>query len=159
MKTLFLAFFISTFFATSAFCHLGETQQECEARYGEPLKTFTNEEGLTCQAFQKSGLNIGVTYLNGKACQVGYFHQDQDLLKIPAELSDNEIEIILKSNSDAAWKQKQVLAMGKFWQTPDESIVACYNPIRHILVLMTKEMNDFKNKSQKAQESKNLQGL
>ena len=52
--------------ASTLFARIGETEQECAARYGEPIKKFPDNS----LAYQKSGLAIIITFFNGKADSV-----------------------------------------------------------------------------------------
>jgi hypothetical protein len=54
--------------SSTLFARIAETEQECTARYGEPIKKLPNDSLL----YQKSGLGILITFYDGKADSIAY---------------------------------------------------------------------------------------
>jgi uncharacterized protein YdbL (DUF1318 family) len=69
--------------SATLFARIGETEQECAARYGEPIKKLPNDSLL----YQKADLNIFITFFNGKADAIAYRKIAKD-----QQLSENEVE-------------------------------------------------------------------
>ena len=49
--------------SSTLFARIGETEQECAARYGEPIKSYLDNNS----AYQKLRLGIIITFFDGEA--------------------------------------------------------------------------------------------
>ncbi|HEY5743631.1 MAG TPA: hypothetical protein VIS99_13935, partial [Terrimicrobiaceae bacterium] len=78
---------------STLFARIGETEQECAARYGEPIKQFPDNSF----GYQKSDLGIIITFFNGKADAIAYRKIATNVLGKGEDISENEVEILLKS--------------------------------------------------------------
>jgi hypothetical protein len=134
---------------STLFARIGETEQECAARYGEPTKKLPNNSFL----YQKSDLNIFIISCNGKADAIAY-----SKIAKGQQLSETEIEILLKSNSGVVpWQKRAVISMNRDWETENGELLANYNTAEHLLMIATKDY--FAREKADAKEGRNLEGF
>lgn len=124
MKTL--TFFFAMMLPVLA--RIGESEDQCDTRYGKP--SFGKE--LNVRLYTKAGLELGVIFRGGKAGILFVNHSEKDILNTPKELSETEIETLLKANSGGVeWKKSNVGGfMKKSWETEDGKILAAYDPLK-----------------------------
>jgi hypothetical protein len=134
--------------SSTLFARIGETEQECAARYGEPTKTLPNNSLL----YEKSDLNIFIIFFNGKADAIAY-----GKIAKGQQLSESEIELLLKSNSGGApWQERAVISMNRNWETEDGELLANYNTVAHLLMVATK---DYFTRKEATKDAKDLEGF
>jgi spore coat protein CotH len=142
--------------SSTLFARIGETEQECAARYGEPIKKFPDNSS----AYQKSGLAIIITFFNGKADSIGYRKIATNALGKGEQLSENEVEILLNSNSGGvSWKQRAVISVNRNWETEDGEFLATYSTFENLLKVGTKDFRAREKAKKEAKESQNLEGF
>jgi hypothetical protein len=151
--------------SSTLFARIGETEQECAARYGEPIKKFPDNS----LAYQKSGLAIIISFFDGKAASVVYRKIATNALSKGEQLSENEIEILLKSNSGGVpWKKRVAISitknwetdsMIKHWETENGELLATYLTFDNLLMVGTKDHLAREKAEKAAKESKNLEGF
>jgi hypothetical protein len=133
--------------SSTLFARIGETEQECAARYGESIKKLSNNSLL----YQKSDLNIFITFFNGKADAIVYRR-----IANGQQLSENEVEILLKSNSGGVpWKKRARIS----WVTENGELLATYNTVEHLLMVATKDYLAREKAKKDAKEGQNLEGF
>jgi hypothetical protein len=117
--------------SATLFARIGETEQECAARYGEPIKKLPNDSLL----YQKADLNIFITFFNGKADAIAYRKIAKD-----QQLSENEVEILLNDNSGGVpWKKREGTSVDREWVTENGELLATYDSGDHLLMVGTKD--------------------
>ena len=117
--------------SSTLFARIGETEQECAARYGEPIKKLPNDSLL----YQKADLNIFITFFNGKADAIAYRKIAKD-----QQLSENEVEILLNGNSDGVrWQEREGTSVDREWVTENGELLATYDSGDHLLMVGTKD--------------------
>jgi hypothetical protein len=117
--------------SSTLFARIGETEQQCTARYGEPVKKLPNDSLL----YQKSDLNIFITFFNGKADAIAY----RKIAK-GHQLSENEVEILLNSNSGGVpWKKHALISVDREWVTENGELLTTYDSGEHLLMVGTKD--------------------
>jgi hypothetical protein len=137
--------------SSTLFARIGETEQECAARYGEPTKTLPNNSLL----YEKSDLNIFIIFFNGKADAIAY-----GKIAKGQQLSENEIELLLKSNSGGVpWQERAVISMNRNWVTENGELLANYNTVAHLLMVATKDYFTRTKATKDAKEDQNLEGF
>jgi len=149
-KLKFMVILLILLMPVFAFTRIGETVEECEARYGKTLGKENNELG-----FRKGGFWIKVTFYQGIAESVSYIKEGPGI-----KISDNEIAILLQSNSGGKkWKEcvfpVNIKGM-KYWETEDGALIAIYHSFDHIpddLFIVTKDSLD----RQRAKEAKEME--
>lgn len=96
MKTL--AFFFVL--ATAADGRLGETVEQCVARYGPDLFQKKNEGW-----YEKNGIGIHAEFRNHLVVKISYWKKPKELFSVD-HLSDFQVQEILKANSGkSTWLQ------------------------------------------------------
>ena len=157
MKTL-LAGLLVACFALSASARIGETPEECKARYGEPMKNGENWDfvkngyRITLHFYAKRVYFIEFNRIGGKNASVGW----------GGELSENEIESLLASNvGKGEWKkmETQRLTTDREWFCEESLRHAQYSAIHHVLSSSTLEWIAREDEEKKRKEDKNLDGL
>ena len=131
--TPLLAAIAAVALTTSAtlFARIGETEQECAVRYGEPIKKLPNDSLL----YQKADLNILITFFNGKADAIAY----RKIAK-GEQLSENEVEILLNDNSGGVrWQEGEGTSVDREWVTENGELLATYDSGDHLLMVGTKD--------------------
>jgi hypothetical protein len=130
------------------FARVGETLAQCEARYGKGTEYGDAE---TC-IFSKAGISVGVHLYQGKVDQIAYWKEE-------GTFSTSETEAFLKANcSNKRW----IKADGGSWTTEDRGIVASLSlgtDGKGYLVISTKEFDERREKDEKAEEKKRLEGF
>jgi hypothetical protein len=150
-RSLLAAIAAVTLTTSTLFARIGETEQECAARYGEPTKTLPNNSFL----YQKSDLNIFIIFFNGKADAIAY-----SKIAKGQQLSENEIEILLKSNSGGVpWKKRLVISMNRDWETENGELLANYDTVAHLLMIATKDHLAREKAEKAAKEGQKLEGF
>lgn len=106
-------------FTSSAFARLGETFQQCQARYGAPVQIQT-----PTVIFRKGKWSVYVTFFQGKADSISY-------IKIPDQddrfaFTENEIEAFMKSNFGERdyYSLPAPRGKGQAWSTKDNEILS-----------------------------------
>jgi len=148
---------VMLFLPACVFARIGETPAQCETRYGKAFKTDT-DSGMSF--FRKGGFLIMVGFHQGKAGLVSYRKEETDILDNAKEMSDNEIETLLKANGgNKKWKKREIISMDKEWQTEDGTLFAQYMTMQNYLTVVTKEYIEREDAKKKAKEKKDLEGL
>lgn len=138
----------------TAHARIGETPQECANRYGPPVKQLEGDQVV----YKKSGLGVVVTFFNGKAAAIAYRKISEDALGQPQAMSDNEIELLLKSNSgDSPWTKLEAPSMDRQWE--NGQLYATYITFKNILIVATKDHLERVAAQKARNESKNLDGF
>lgn len=78
---------------SAAFARIGETEQQIEARYGKATHTLSKGNEPLQKLYRSSGLDIGVTYIDGVSQIESFRKEDQ------SALSKNEIALLLEANA------------------------------------------------------------
>ena len=115
-----------TLTTSTLFARIGETEQECAARYGEPIHKFPDNIFL----YQKSDIDIHITFVNGIAVLIAYRRSVKG-----QHMSEKEVEILLKRNSGGVPWHK----LGGLWETENGELVAKYNFGRHMLLIANRD--------------------
>ena len=93
MKILLIA--LSLVIPQIAIARIGESMEQCNERYGEPLEVVDDLAGSIRVSYEKNPWNISVTFLDGVAESIGYFRY---------EVKDHE-------NREAALQMLKLLAL------------------------------------------------
>jgi hypothetical protein len=142
--------------SSTLFARIGETEQECAARYGEPVTKFPDNILL----YQKSGLTIIITFFNGKADSIVYAKNATNALGKREQISETEVEILLNNNSGSVpWKKRGVISMDGEWETENGELLATYITSQNSLNIGTKDYLARTRANKAAKESKNLEGF
>ncbi len=143
-------------FYQQASARIGETLEQCQARYGNPV-----EVTKTMTRFKKGDMNIMVGgFYNGKVDNIAYCKGEKNDLGIFDEMSENEIQNFLKANGgEKGWNKSKKISMNKEWLTEDGEIFAVYVITTNILFICTKKWIAGEEAKTKAEENKKLEGF
>ncbi len=121
----------------SAQARIGETEAQCVARYGKPVKVLP--KGLL---FAKNGMRIYVTFSGGVADCIFLQKADGAEAKSKAlPISEGEIQKFLSENSHGCqWRYSSVLPDGDMiWITKESEMGALYSQATCSLQVYTRE--------------------
>jgi hypothetical protein len=135
MRTFLWSVFAILIMSTqSSDAQIGETFQQCEARYGSVVRLQT--DGL--KWFHKGGFLIAIHFYEGRADRIWYAKGTSNTAEVYNELSDSEIQSLLKRNSDdRQWIADDPMLPGKSWHLQDNSIYAQYTRSHNYLFVLT----------------------
>jgi hypothetical protein len=134
-----LAAALCTAWATGADARLGETPEECAARYGEVVGEFAppvKDSDAQGVHYRKDGIDVKVEFRRGKAWSLTFAKVD---------MTDEQRELILQANSGAAtWEGPEKFLGRDFWITADGRRHAYLRNLRSgkVLQVMTGEYLD-----------------
>jgi hypothetical protein len=143
MKTLLLAALVigSLSSPTTALGRIGESMDECKARYGEPV----GEDNDVIQipnsklvVFMKAGLAVGVTLIDGRAAMINFQKVKKDSLGTPEPISDTEIDALLAANAVGKWRAVDSPVGKKQWMSEDGKYFGQQHLVRPSLTIMSR---------------------
>lgn len=136
---------------------LGETIEECTARYGKP-KPFGKDGGT--MAFWKNGFIILASFYEAKCDSIIFFKQEKDALGLSGKISEVELNSLLEANgAGRKWVEIPHASVDKRWVTEDGLRGAGYDSIQHSLVVFTTASADRSAARQAAEEKEKLKGF
>ncbi len=135
MRTFLQSVFAILLMSTqSSHAQIGETLQQCEARYGSEIRRQT--DGL--KWFRQAGFVIVIHFYEGRADRIWYAKGTSNTADVYNELSDIEIQSLLKRNSgDRQWIAEDPMLPAKGWHLQDNSIYAQYTHLHNYLFVLT----------------------
>lgn len=154
MKALLLL----SFLALPAMARINETPEQCTNRYGAPVKEL--KPGVEV-IYQKAGMNIFITFWNGRASMIFFSKIERGALDNPGDLSDAEIQTLLDANSGGStWKKSEALMFMKSqWTTADGKLNAQYESPQNYLFIVTSAYNAHREKERAKEEKRALEGF
>jgi hypothetical protein len=149
-----LAIFLLAILPGPLFARLGETEAQIEARYGQPSET-NFLYGFRAEIFSISGMQIMVSFLDGKSAWEEYNKVDQ------SDLSDHEIDILMNANGQGKnWEQVDCSSFQyRMWRLEDRSALTTYDTVRHFLDIKSAAAIFRLHDARDEQESDNLKGF
>jgi hypothetical protein len=139
-----------------AHARLGETEDQCVARYGAVFARTTADEfgmALPMLVFLKNGYKLGVVLLDGKAGLTLISKSDD------TDFSDNEVELLLTADSAGQkWAKQSVISVKEVWLR-DDGAKAQHDPLAKSLTLYSKDFEIAVDNSQKDAEAKKTAGF
>jgi len=140
-----------------SYARINETRQECIARYGQPVAA-DNETHLL--VFMKGSFLIGINFFEDKADKILFRKVTQDILEKGEEISDDEIQILLKANgAGKEWRKIKTISIDRQWITNDGSIYAKYYTMSNNLILITTASSKREAEAEKSKDEKRLEGF
>jgi len=155
MKT-FSILLLLLFSTPSVYGRIGETPQQCKARYGDPVHLDAKTKNA---GFIKAGFNISATFKgDGGVCSIIYIEKSKkDILGTSEEISDIELKTFLKANGGGSeWRETEGAWTAITWITKDGLITAQYDKLEHELIIITMKCMSQINKERKEAEKENL---
>ena len=84
----------------NAQCRIGETLDECKARYGSPVEVKKD-----AALFLKNGMYVSAHFADGKVVEISYYKKSPKNPKKSVCPTDTEAEILLRANAhDTPWE-------------------------------------------------------
>jgi len=152
MKTLLILIAL----ALPAAARIGETPEECIARYGQPMADMP----AGVMAFTKAGFRIALLFHQGRAEGISVSKMETNILKNSLPMSEAEITAVLDANgAGKKWKESGAGFTGRSWESEDGSRFAGYDKTKNHLNLYTKAWADRTGAEQAEAERKNLDGF
>ncbi|MCE0498777.1 MAG: hypothetical protein LV481_12610 [Methylacidiphilales bacterium] len=135
-----LSLLLSLSMATSAWARLGETMDQCVARWGQPVPSadfpppgYEGDGFANFATFQKGDYHIIVGFLNGVVAVEIITKQES------SDLSDNEKAAILEADSAGlAWIKSTTPGANEIW-TRNDGAIASYDTFNHGMTIKSKE--------------------
>ncbi|GEP46178.1 hypothetical protein [Brevifollis gellanilyticus] len=112
--------------ASPALARIGETREQCEARYGKPVRVDEKDQRTH---HEKAGFQVECHFHEDKCDHLKISHADKDASGEPLPLSDSELTTLLEASSNGkAWEivVKDDAAGSVFW-TSGEVLQAFYS--------------------------------
>jgi hypothetical protein len=134
-SALFAVLFL-TVAASTGMARIGETEKQCIARYGKPVKFL--EKGTL---FIKGQMKIFVTFSEGKAESIWLQKTDPERPTMALPISKEEIDTFLIANSQGhQWRYNTSLPDGdEVWITKDSELGALYSQSTLSLQVYTRD--------------------
>jgi hypothetical protein len=134
-------------FNLPSFARIGETPQECIARYGKPINVLRHEKSMQ---FKKAGFLVLIQFKNNIAEGIVYQREGRQVedtgVYAIGSISEFELMKFLKANGgDREWKEVGADYKWTAWRTSDDQLFARYE---------TENMTLCINKLDQAKESK-----
>ena len=156
MKTLTVIATVLILLGSQGFARIGETAEQCDSRYGAPLKV----EASGTRYYERAGINIGVIFFEGKADSIFYMKKERTALGKPIPLSENEIEIFLNSNAEGRnWKVRPMVSLNREWEVEGGELQASYVAFENILAICTSGFIRREQEKKNQGERKALEGF
>jgi hypothetical protein len=135
-SSAFLALLLLSVSASSGIARIGETEKQCIARYGKPVKFL--EKGTL---FIKGQMKIYVTFAEGKAESIWLQKTDPERPTLAQPISKEEIDGFLIENSlGHQWRYNSALPDGdEVWITKDSELGALYSQATRSLQVYTRD--------------------
>ena len=150
---------VALFFIAITISHarVGETLEQCRTRYGDTISKDDKEGTAT---FRKSGLIVLVYYKDAKADCVVFRKIQTDPLGNGEEISENEIEGLLRANGgERKWNKSKSPSIDSEWVTADGELHAHYANFKHVLGVATKGWLERKSAAKKDEENQVIKGF
>lgn len=128
--------------AGASFARIGETFEECTARYGRHVR-ISNDGKV--HVFESGRFRLFIELRDGKADAIIYrkIPPDKDYVGAPLQFSTSEIHTLLKNNfGGAPWKTTHPDLYTINYEDPDGAWSASYSTLTGRLVLLTKAAAD-----------------
>jgi hypothetical protein len=160
MKPWLSALVLSALLTSASQARVGETLEECRARYGQ--ETGRDEEKKLV-IFLKSGLTVAATFENDR---VAWLMIQKDRAagaawSAWAGLADDQIEALQKANGGASkWRIiGKPDALTTIWRTDDKTRYALYSVTGGALIISTAEWWEKAKKQLEAEREKQVEGF
>jgi len=136
-----------------AFARIGENEEQIEARYGKSVVADPKgPHGPQIALFKINGMEIGVTFRDGKS--VMEIYSNQDLSRISA----NEIRLLLDANAAAGTWEKSNSGL-PMWKLNPEGCVATLSMDGRKFAVFGKGYVDISNVEREKAEKEKLKGF
>jgi hypothetical protein len=137
----------------NAECRIGETVDECKARYGSP-----EEVKKDSMLFLKNGMYVSVHFTGGKVDEISYYKKDPKDPKKSVCPTDAEAEILLRANAqNTIWEFKVAHLHDTLWGNKEEGLSAFRT--QHSLTISVSDPIAYKAHHGKKAAARRLEGF
>jgi hypothetical protein len=153
---------IGVFLPLTSQARLGETPEECSARYGAAVATVPggddNVQGTSTIIYEKGGMKIVTLVYEGRVVFISYEKPGTGETEQSQDISEGEIGFLLDANSQGkTWIP--ALTPPNAWRLEDGTASAAYhNHSRKFIVSSTQYMS-LSQRAQSAQDQQHLKGF
>lgn len=154
------ALVLSALLTTASQARVGETLEECRARYGQETR---KDDAKKLVVFLKSGLTVAATFENDRVAWL-MIHKDRTAgaaWSAWAGLADDQIAALQKANGGTStWRiigKSDVLTT--IWRTDDKTRYALYSVTGGALIISTAEWWEKAKKQLEAEREKQVEGF
>ena len=149
--SLFLTFGCLVIGCTVALARIGETEEQCDERYGKP---FAVSEDKVERTYKKGEFHMRAQFHDGKCDLIMFAKPDGT----PQEISESERDVLMKANGGGReWQKSKDGAEVMHFETRDGELYALYNS--RGLMIATREATKRKDAAKKAEMEKKLKGF
>jgi|SRR5271165_1540283 len=155
MKTLLFGLLLITLLALprNTQCRIGETLEECKARYGKPVE-IKKDTAL----FFKNGMTVSAHFIDGKVDEIRYYKIDPKDSKKTICPSDAEVNILLRANAqDTSWELELAQRRDALWSNREKGLSASRTPQE--LAISIHHPDTYKAYQERQAALKNLEGF
>lgn len=153
----FLTLLVLALLPLSAGARIGETSDQCIARYGAVVYA---DSATGMLLFHRAGFAIGVLMHDGKCEAIRFEKLEKDAINTAAEITDAEIQTLLASNAGGrTWTQTADKGLTHAWTRHDGEAMAVYDVIDHTFLITTIAATQRAAAKAKAKEERNLEGF
>ena len=149
MKKMALIFSLVVILPMALCARMGESMEQCEARYGKPVEGVgeqPDEYGSLMYMYKSKGVHVVPSFYEGTVEGIMYFRRTAFLR--------SDIEILLEANGGGKkWIRQSALGS---WKTEDGELIASYDPLKNMLAITSKAAMD---RARKVEESKSKEAL
>ncbi|GEP46179.1 hypothetical protein [Brevifollis gellanilyticus] len=82
--------------SSPALARIGETPEQCEARYGKPVKIKAENS----VSYQKAGMRVDCEFIDGKCARIYFAKLEKDAQNAALPITSEEAKILMEANSD-----------------------------------------------------------
>lgn len=137
-RPIYCLILASLMLACPALGRIGETVDQCSARYGNPIRI---DPATGFHSYQRGGMDIICKFTEGKCALIVFTHSQRDALGHGTALTADEIDALLVANSAGKAWNKRLTAPGQSWSLSDGSALAQYDVGKHVLAIITTAEN------------------
>jgi hypothetical protein len=104
----------------AAHCRIGETLDQCKARYGDPIIVLESSA-----LFSKSGISVLTHFAKGQADEISYYRTSVKNPKRHLCPSDAEVQVLLNANAqDSKWEPQDSYWQRALWVNREHGLSA-----------------------------------
>ena len=155
MKTLFFGLFLMTLLVLPriAQCRIGETFEECKARYGNPV-----EAKKDAASFLKNGMTVSAHFAGGKVDEISYYKRDPKDSRKSVSPTDAEVSILLQVNApDTSWQLELAHRHDALWRNKEKGLSAFRTP--QALTISIADPIAYKSHHERKAAARDLEGF
>jgi hypothetical protein len=137
---------------------IGETEKQCEERYGKPVRVMKDKSSL---AYAKAPMLLLLHFTDGRCDEISYVRADESTPEIRTELSETERDFLQRANGGSRkWKKSSASSDTTIcFETSDGELGSLYSIASRTLLITTHEAYKRFYDQAKAQEKNDLKGF